>query len=111
MLYWSLVVTAVACVTVMAVVGIAAVTREWVPPFGRRRVLRPRLWGAGALMSALGLGLFMFLGPMASHDLKVNLYVPPVGMAVNLAGLGVQALAQRPGRTPRLPPASTTSAS
>ncbi|MER5196186.1 hypothetical protein ACWD3J_42480 [Streptomyces sp. NPDC002755] len=111
MLHWSLVVTAVVCVTVMAVVGIAAVTREWVPPFGRRRVLRPRLWGVGALMSALGLGLFMFLGPMASHDLAVNLYVPPAGMAVNLAGLGVQTLAQRPGRTPRLPPASTTSAS
>ncbi|WP_062641237.1 hypothetical protein [Streptomyces maremycinicus] len=109
--YWTLVVTAVVCVTLMAVVGIAAVAREWVPPFGRRRVLRPRLWGAGALMSALGLGLFMFLGPMASHDLAVDLYVPPAGMAVNLAGLAVQALAQRPGRTPRLPPATTKSAS
>ncbi|MEV5901971.1 hypothetical protein [Streptomyces sp. NPDC052127] len=111
MLHWSLVVTSVVCVTVMAVVGIAAVTREWVPPFGRRRVLRPRLWGVGALMSALGLSLFMFLGPMAAHDLKVNLYVPPAGMAVNLAGLGVQTLAQRPGRPPRLPPAPTTSVS
>ncbi|KPI25763.1 hypothetical protein ACWGA9_31230 [Streptomyces sp. NPDC054950] len=114
MLHWSLVVTAVVCVTVMAVVGVAAVTREWVPPFGRKRVLRPRLWGVGALMSALGLGLFMFLGPMASHDLAVNLYVPPVGMAVNLAGLAVQTLAQRPGRASRLhptPPTPTTSAS
>ncbi|TQJ55478.1 hypothetical protein [Streptomyces sp. SLBN-115] len=111
MLHWSLVVTAVVCVTGMAVVGIAAVMRGWVPPFGRRRVLRPRLWGVGALMSALGLGLFMFLGPMAAHDLAVNPYVPPAGMAVNLAGLAVQMLAQRPGHAPRLPPTPTTSAS
>ncbi|WP_406006950.1 hypothetical protein OG440_12725 [Streptomyces sp. NBC_00637] len=110
MLHWSLVVTAVVCVTVMAVVGGAAVTREWVPPFGRRRVLRPRLWGIGVLMSALGLSLFLSLGPLAGH-LTVNFFVPPAGMALNLAGLGVQTLAQRPGRAPRLPPATTTGAS
>ncbi|MFF3203429.1 hypothetical protein [Streptomyces sp. NPDC002962] len=111
MLHWSLVVTAVVCVTVMAVVGVSAVTREWVPPFGRRRVLRPRLWGVGALMSALGLSLFMLLGPLASGDPAVNFYVPLAGMAVNFAGLGVQMLAQRPGLAPRQPPTPTTGVS
>ncbi|MFJ9023872.1 hypothetical protein ACIRPU_28445 [Streptomyces sp. NPDC102259] len=111
MVHWTLVVTAVVCVTLMAVAGLAAVTREWVPPFGRGRVVRPRLWGVGVLASALGLSLFLSLGPLASSDLGVNLYIPLVGMAVNLAGLAVQMLAQRPGRVPRLPPTPTTNAS
>ncbi|MCX4764739.1 hypothetical protein OG562_27975 [Streptomyces sp. NBC_01275] len=111
MLHWTLVITAVVCVTASTAVGVAAVTREWVPPFGRVLVLRPRLWGTGVLMSALGLSLFMFLGPLGSDDLAVNFYVPLVGMAVNFAGLAVQALARRPGRTPGLPPTSTTTAS
>ncbi|MFE7932736.1 hypothetical protein ACFU6S_29225 [Streptomyces sp. NPDC057456] len=111
MVHWTLVVTAVVCVTLMVVAGLAAVTREWVPPFGRGRVVRPRLWGAGVLASALGLSLFLSLGPLAFSDLAVNLYIPLAGMAVNLAGLAVQMLAQRPAHAPRLPPTPTTNAS
>jgi hypothetical protein len=99
------------CVTIMAAMGVAAVARRWVPPFGRSLVLRPRLWGAGALMSALGLGLFMFLGPLAADPGAANVYVPLAGMAGNFAGLGLQTYARRPGRTLRLPPTSTTTAS
>ncbi|MFD7937737.1 hypothetical protein ACFV4T_24910, partial [Streptomyces sp. NPDC059755] len=99
---------ALVCVPYWGVVGGGPHRRGGGPRCARTRVLRPRLWGVGALMSALGLGLFMFLGPMASHDLAVNLYVPPAGMAVNLAGLAVQTLAQRPGRAPRLPPTPPT---
>ncbi|MGW2045382.1 hypothetical protein ACWCPF_09365 [Streptomyces sp. NPDC001858] len=118
MLHWSLMATAVVCVTGMAVGGLAAVTREWVPPFGRRRVLRPKLWGIGTLMSALGLSLFMFLGPLASAPSAVNYFIPLAGMAVNFAGLGVQMLAQRSVHAtpplpplPPLPPPPTTTAS
>ncbi|WP_328479901.1 hypothetical protein OHS71_15110 [Streptomyces sp. NBC_00377] len=110
-MYWALVGTGVVCVTIMAAFGIAAVTLEWVPPRSRGLVTRPRLWGAGALMSALGIGVFLFLGPLAPEGRTVDFYVPPAGMALNLAGLGVQALARRPGRTPGLPPASTKTAS
>ncbi|MCX5267002.1 hypothetical protein [Streptomyces sp. NBC_00199] len=110
-MYWAMVGIGVVCVTIMGAMGVAAVTREWVPPRGRRLVLRPRLWGAGALMSAVGLSLFMFLGPLAADRSAVNFYIPPAGMAVNMAGLGLQTLARRPGRTPRLPPASTTAVS
>ncbi|MER6557286.1 hypothetical protein ABT300_05875 [Streptomyces sp. NPDC001027] len=110
-MYWALVGFGVVCVTIMGAMGVAAVTREWVPPRGRARVLRPRLWGTGALMSAVGLGLFMCLGPLATDRPAVNFYIPIAGMAVNFAGLGVQMLARRPGRTPRLPPASTTTVS
>ncbi|MEV1063249.1 hypothetical protein [Streptomyces sp. NPDC050263] len=110
-MYGALVGTMVVCVTVMAALGIAAVTREWMPPLRRRSVLRPRLWGIGALMSALGLSLFVFLGPLAPGGPAVNFFIPLVGMAVNLAGLGVQSLARRPGRTPPLPPTTTTTAS
>ncbi|MGQ4329827.1 hypothetical protein [Streptomyces hayashii] len=110
-MYWALVGTGVVCVTIMGVLGVAAVAREWVPPRGRRRVLRPRLWGTGAVMSAVGLGTFMFLGPLDPDRSAVNFFLPLAGMAVNFAGLGLQTYARRPGRTPRLPPASTTAAS
>lgn len=110
-MYWALVGTMVVCVTVMAALGLAAVTREWMPPLRRGSVPRPRLWGTGALMSAGGLSLFVFLGPLAPGGPAVHFYVPLAGMAVNLAGLGVQSLARRPGRTPPLPPTPTTIAS
>lgn len=110
-MYWAMVGIGVVCVTITGATGGAAVTREWVPPLGRRLVLRPRLWGAGALMSAVGLGLFTFLGPLAIDRPTVHFSIPLAGMAVNLAGLGLQTLARRPGRTLRLPPASTTAAS
>ncbi|WP_141746552.1 hypothetical protein [Streptomyces sp. LUP30] len=110
-MYWAMVGTGAVCVAIMAAMGVAAVVREWVPPRGAGLVLRPRLWGAGVLMSAVGLGSFMFLGPLAADPPAVNRYVPLAGMAVNIAGLGLQTYARRPGRTPRLPPTSTTAAS
>ncbi|MER5831691.1 hypothetical protein ABT116_12840 [Streptomyces sp. NPDC002130] len=97
-MHWALVGVAVVCVTVMAAGGVAAVLWRWVPPFGRDRALRPKLWGAGVLMSAAGLGLFMFLGPLGAEDPAVNFAVPLAGMGINFAGLAVQTLARRPGR-------------
>ncbi|MEH0575976.1 hypothetical protein [Streptomyces sp. B21-108] len=114
-MYWAMLGTGVVCVTIMGAMGVAAVTRAWVPPLGRSLVLRPRLWGAGALMSAVGMGFFMFLGPLATDRPAdrpaVNFSVPLAGMAVNFAGLGLQTYARRPGRTPRLPSTSTRAAS
>ncbi|MEU4926566.1 hypothetical protein AB0G54_08680 [Streptomyces yokosukanensis] len=73
-----------------------AVVTEWVPPFARRRVLRPRLWGYGTLVSAVGFALFMFLGPLADAGLDV---LPATGWCLWMAGMAVQYLGRRPGRT------------
>ena len=92
----------VACLSVMAVMGLAAVLRGWTPPYGGQ-VLRPRLWGTGVLLSAFGLGVFMFLGPLGSGRPGQHFYVALAGMATNFVGLGLQTLARRIGRVPHLP--------
>lgn len=97
------VVAAVLAVTLMGVLGVLAVVGVWVPPVARRRVLRPRLWGYGALVNAVGLGLFMFLGPLADAGLE---FLPALGWCLWMGGMVVQFLAQRPGR-----PAPTKTAS
>jgi len=104
---WILVIIGAACVSVMAVMGLAAVLRGWTPQSGRQ-VLRPRLWGTGVLLSAFGLGVFMFLGPLGSARPGQHFYVPLAGMATNFVGLGLQTLARRPGRVPPLPTKSAS---
>lgn len=87
-----------------AAAGIAAITTGWLPPLGRDRVLRPRLWGYGELVSAAGLGVFMFLGPLRGPDIRMLPYALS-GTAVFLVGSALQMTARRPGR-PVTPPAS-----
>ncbi|MEU7335763.1 hypothetical protein [Streptomyces sp. NPDC007074] len=41
----------------VAAAGIAGITRGWVPARDRLSVRRPRLYGGGLLVAALGLGL------------------------------------------------------
>ncbi|MER5909127.1 hypothetical protein ABT124_01165 [Streptomyces sp. NPDC001982] len=100
-----LVVAGALVVTLMAVFGIAGITTGWVVPFGRHRVLRPKLWGYGQLLGAVGASLWMFLGVFpAKFDV-----IPLIGWFVFMGGAGVQMLAQRPGRPPRLPPTKSAS--
>ncbi|MFF4832039.1 hypothetical protein [Streptomyces sp. NPDC001315] len=107
-MHGALVSLAMVCVTALAAIGLAGVSRGWVPPWGRSRVLRPRLWGTGALLSAAGLSFFMFLGPLGDAR-PLHVYLPLAGMGVNFVGLALQMLAQRPGRA--LTPPTTTTAS
>lgn len=102
-MHMFLVAAAVLAVAFMAVLGVLAVAGVWVPPVARRRVLRQRLWGYGALVNAAGLGLFMFLGPLADAGLAL---LPALGWCLWMGGMAVQLLAQRPGR-----PAPTKTAS
>ncbi|MFJ3303144.1 hypothetical protein ACIPSA_08500 [Streptomyces sp. NPDC086549] len=97
-MHMYLVVAAVLVVTLMAVFGIAGITTGWVAPFGRRRVLRPKLWGYGQLLGAVGMSLWMFLGVFPG---KFDV-VPLVGWFLFMGSLGIQMLAQRPG--PAVPP-------
>ncbi|MEU9476815.1 hypothetical protein [Streptomyces sp. NPDC048191] len=95
-MHMFLVVVAVVAVALMGVAGAAAVAAQWLPPVARPRVVRPRLWGYGALANAVGLGLFMFLGPLADAGLDV---LPAAGWCLWMAGMAAQLLAQRPGRS------------
>jgi hypothetical protein len=99
-MHWSLVTFAVACLAAMGVVGVAAVTTGWTPMISG--ALRPRLWGTGVLLSACGLSVFMFLGPLGPLPPSAPC-IPLVGMAVNFAGLALQSLGRRPGRATALP--------
>jgi hypothetical protein len=94
-MYVFLAVAAGVAVAFMGVAGVAAVVAEWVPPVARRRVLRPRLWGYGSLATAVGLGLFLFLGPLADAGLAG---FAGLGWCLWMGGMAAQYLAQRPGR-------------
>jgi hypothetical protein len=86
-------------VTAGVVIGIAGITTGWVPPIGRKKVLRPELWGYGMLTAAVGMGVFQYFGPLNSQP-GAYFVVALLGMAVFVLGLFLQTLAQRPGRTP-----------
>ncbi|MGH1554939.1 hypothetical protein ACRAWF_32590 [Streptomyces sp. L7] len=47
---------AAAALLLLAALGVFTATTGWMPPMARGRVVRPELWGLGALASALGMG-------------------------------------------------------
>ncbi|MEV6837648.1 hypothetical protein AB0N17_24595 [Streptomyces sp. NPDC051133] len=96
-MHMYMVVAAVLIVASMVAFGVAALTTGWVMPFARRRVLRPKLHGYGQLIGAVGLSLWMFLG-LIPRRFDV---VPLIGWFLWMGALGLQMLAQRPGRAPR----------
>ncbi|MEU5093219.1 hypothetical protein [Streptomyces sp. NPDC020996] len=86
-----------AAVTGLAAIGVAGVVRGWTPPWGGRRVLRPKLWGYGSLLAAAGMALFAFLGPL--QEPRPSLYaLPVIGWCGFMGGLFLQNLSLRPGR-------------
>ncbi len=95
-MHMLLVVGAWLAVALLVAAGVVSVVTDWVPWPARRRVVRPRLWGYGTLLTALGLGLLLLLGPMEEAGAGIVAFA---GYCVLfLAGFVVQALAQRPGR-------------
>ncbi|WP_406838733.1 hypothetical protein ACICHK_25715 [Streptomyces sp. AHU1] len=103
-MHWYFVAGAVLVVVAQAGLGTAALTKYWIPPWVRPRVVRPKLWGWGALTGSVGWSLFMFLGPLRGPDASLMPYALG-GMALFIAGLVVQMAGQRPGRRPMVPPA------
>ncbi|MET7382010.1 hypothetical protein ABZT08_24850 [Streptomyces sp. NPDC005526] len=81
----------------LTAMGVAAIRTGWVLPWGAHKILRPRLWGSGSLVLAVGAALFM--SPVASPGLADRFAVlPVVGWAVFLVGLVIQMAARWPGR-------------
>ncbi|MCT9079000.1 hypothetical protein [Streptomyces fulvoviolaceus] len=94
----ELVIAGVLVVTTGVVFSALAIITGWILPGpGRAKILRPRVWGYGTLVSTAGTGVFMFLGPFGAPDGHYASFAV-AGLAVTFAGLYVQYLAQRPGR-------------
>ncbi|MGW0768619.1 hypothetical protein [Streptomyces sp. NPDC002676] len=102
-MHMYLVIADLLVVTLMVGFGIAGITTGWVVPFGRHRVLRPKLWGYGQLTAAVGLSLWTFLGTIPGRADPL----PVLGWVVFMGGMVVQLLAQAPGRTPKTGNAKT----
>ncbi|MET7690677.1 hypothetical protein ABZT06_22340 [Streptomyces sp. NPDC005483] len=100
-MHWVLMGLALLAMTVVAVGGVAGIATGWVMPWGRSRVLRPRLWGYGSLVTAVGATVWIFLGPMAGPPHAPSAYVAWAGWVMFMAGLLIQFRAQRPGRAAR----------
>ncbi|MFJ2561609.1 hypothetical protein ACIP6V_01150 [Streptomyces sp. NPDC088770] len=85
-----------------AVTGILAITTGWVPPAGRKKVLRPQLWGYGTLTAAVGTGAFLLCLGMLGSRPAAHFNLALVGMAVSLLGSFLQFVSRRPARTDSL---------
>ncbi|MFD8738090.1 hypothetical protein ACFV06_24700 [Streptomyces sp. NPDC059618] len=82
--------------------GVAALTAYWIPPWFRRRVVRPKLFGWGALAGAAGLALVVLPGPFRGPDADLT-PAAMVGIPVFIAAMVLQGMSQHPGRRPPAP--------
>lgn len=97
-MHWVIMGFCLLVVTVIAVGGVAAITTGWVVPWGRPRVLRPKLWGIGSLVTAVGAAVWTFLGPTVGPPHAPSAYVAWAGWILFMVGLLIQHRSQRPGR-------------
>ncbi|WP_328750277.1 hypothetical protein OHT57_32535 [Streptomyces sp. NBC_00285] len=86
--------------TGIAVCGVAGIATGWVLPWLRFRILRPRLWGYGTLVSAAGGMVWTLLGPINGTRHLPSAYVDRADWILFVAGLLIQHRSQRHGRAP-----------
>ncbi|MFJ9643222.1 hypothetical protein ACWEPM_31420 [Streptomyces sp. NPDC004244] len=90
--YLALPVGAVALL--LAASGTAALVRAWIPPWQRRYIVRPRLFGWAQLFVAAGLGI-QLIGLLAV-DAAYRPVITMPGVVVLLLALVLTTRAQRP---------------
>ncbi|MFI6400881.1 hypothetical protein [Streptomyces sp. NPDC050548] len=87
---------AAAALLLLAALGVFTATTGWMPPMARGGVVRPELWGLGALTSALGMGtglsVHWWADSLAMDDLG-----GATAFALIILGGVMQWRAQRPG--------------
>lgn len=83
-------------VTLYAVAGVLAVTTGRIVPWQRGYILRPRLWGSGALLSCAGVALWRY-GATARDGHSIDALFA-VGTVLFFSGAVLQFLGQRVGR-------------
>ncbi|MET8125536.1 hypothetical protein ABZV67_42670 [Streptomyces sp. NPDC005065] len=67
-------------------------------PLAGHAAVRPKLWGYGTLVSAVGISGFKFPGPFNDAPLA-HRPLAVTGFVLWLAGMVAQMVVQRPGRT------------
>ncbi|MGW3104204.1 hypothetical protein [Streptomyces sp. NPDC001100] len=80
----------------LAALGVLTATTGWMPPMARDRVVRPALWGLGALAGALGMGTAMSLRWWADSPVTGDVGGATAFALIILGGV-LQWRAQRPG--------------
>ncbi|MER6473137.1 hypothetical protein [Streptomyces collinus] len=88
-------VAVVALVVLYAVAGVLAVATGRIVPWQRGYVLRPRLWGSGALMFGAGMGLARYGGTV--RDLTTSDVVFACSLLMLIGGGALQYVGQRVG--------------
>ncbi|MFD1659365.1 hypothetical protein ACFSL4_14415 [Streptomyces caeni] len=78
--------------------GVLAITAGRALPWLEGQIVRPRLWGSGALLSCAGVALFRYGDTV--RDLTLLDVVFGAGMVLFLTGAVMQFCGRRPGRTP-----------
>ncbi|MFJ7074994.1 hypothetical protein [Streptomyces sp. NPDC098781] len=99
-MHWIITATGVLAVSAGVMAGLAAIVAGWVPPWGRREVTRPTLWGYGTVVAAVGMAGFMFLGPLGTRPFA-HMQLGTAGLAAFLAGTVMQVAAAAAPRVPR----------
>ncbi|MEU6506833.1 hypothetical protein [Streptomyces sp. NPDC046942] len=91
-MHMALAVAAAVIFVLLGAAGVASLTTGWVVAWGRARVLRPKLWGYGCLLGAVGWAVFIYLGPLAGgHNPLAWL-----GWLGIMAALRLRVLSERP---------------
>ncbi|POX53039.1 hypothetical protein [Streptomyces sp. Ru72] len=85
-------------VVLHAVAGVLVLTTGRVAPWARGKVLRPHLWGFGALFFAAGLGLCRYASTV--RDLTVLDILFSIGLPLMICGGLLQFLGARVDRGP-----------
>ncbi|MFJ6568300.1 hypothetical protein ACIQNU_12805 [Streptomyces sp. NPDC091292] len=96
---WAMAVIAV----LAAAEGVAAVRTGWVLPWIRRRVLRPRLWGYGMLITSIGVPLALTTPVFLGRSDALRDPVVFIGYVLIVGGCVVQAFGYRLDPADRAP--------
>ncbi|MFE5037845.1 hypothetical protein [Streptomyces sp. NPDC056683] len=93
MLHVISLVAGVAVVVLYAATGVLAITTGRAVPWKRGYLLRPRLWGSGALVFGAGMGLARYSGTV--RDLTTSDVVFACSMLMLICGGVLQYVSQR----------------
>jgi hypothetical protein len=83
-------------VVLYVAMGVLALTTGRALPWQREEILRPQLWGSGALLFGAGMALARFVGTL--HDLTLDDVVFPCSILMLICGAVLQHVGQRVGR-------------
>ena len=92
--YWAAAAVLLAALS-SGLFGVLAIATGRMPPWLRRRTLRPRLWGYGTVCSSAGPALWAVSFMVITSDIAFSV-LALVGLVLMLGGVVLQMFAERP---------------